>query len=295
VSPFLLWLFTSGPALIFLSFAVTNLRSLRPLAPGVPLPAPKPKVSALVPARDEEAAIGACLEALVAEPFDEILVLDDESRDGTAAIVQAHAARDPRVRLLRSPGPLPAGWAGKPRACAELSKVACGEVLVFVDADVRLERGGLSGLLAARAAASADVVCALPRQELVSFAERLIVPLLHLIYFALAPLWLIPKVRSPIFTAANGQLMLVTAAAVRAFGGHAHASVRGAVSTTRSSAAPPRSTACGCSSPTGSGSRAAACTAPGPRCGRGSSRTSTSESAARRSSSSSCSLCSTGA
>jgi chlorobactene glucosyltransferase len=228
----LLWLVTiliSGPALVCLAFVVVNLRALRPVAPGALRSGPRATVSALVPARDEEAALGACLDALRAEPFDEILVFDDDSSDATAALAQAHAARDPRVRLLRSPGPLPAGWAGKPRACAALAEAARGDLLVFIDAGVRLEPGGLAGLLAARAATGADVVCALPRQDLGTFAERLVVPLLHLIYFALAPLWLIPSVRSPLLTAANGQLMLATAAGVRRFGGHAHPAVRGAV------------------------------------------------------------------
>ena len=221
----------SGPALAALCLALLNLRLVRPVVarPGRSARVAGPLVSALVPARDEAGAIGPCLDSLAAEPFDEILVFDDDSRDATAALVASRATRDPRIRLLRSPGPLPEGWAGKPRACAALTAAARGDLLVFIDADVRLEPGGLDGLLAAREAALADVVCALPRQELGGFAERLVVPLLHLVYFALAPLWLIPKVRAPSVTAANGQLLLASAAAARRFGGHAHPAVRGAV------------------------------------------------------------------
>ena len=224
----------SGAALVALCLALLNLRFVRPVPAGpgrsgLSGPATRPLVSALVPARDEAFAIGACLDALAAEPFDEILVFDDESRDATAALVTARVARDPRIRLLRSAGPLPAGWAGKPRACARLTEAARGDLLVFIDADVRLEPGGLDGLLCAREAARADLVCALPRQELGGFAERLVVPLLHLVYFALAPLWLVSKVRAPSVTVANGQVLLATAAALRSFGGHAHPAVRGAV------------------------------------------------------------------
>ena len=227
----------SGPALLLLWVASINLRRVRPVSP-LPEVVPGPPtgqgagpagVSALVPARDEEEAIGPCIEALLAEPVGEVLVFDDESRDRTSAIVLALAARDPRVRLLRAPGPLPAGQAGKSRGCAALAEAARGEVLLFVDADVRVERGAIAGLLAARAAAGAEVVTALPRQLLGSFAERLVVPLLHLVYWALAPLWLIPRVRDPRVTAANGQLLLVTKAGYRKFGGHAHPAVRGAV------------------------------------------------------------------
>lgn len=210
--------------LVALALVVINLLRvprLRPL-PG----APALRVSALVPARDEEHAIEACVRALLAEPVHEVLVLDDGSTDQTARVVGALALQDARLRLLRGQ-PLPAGWAGKPHACAQLTRAAQGELLLFVDADVRVAPGSVAAL--ARAALDHAVVTAVPRQQLGSFAERLVVPLLHVVYYALAPLWLIPHVRDPRVVAANGQLLLLRRDALAAFAGHADPAVRGAV------------------------------------------------------------------
>lgn len=215
----------SGPAAALLGVALVNLLRVRRPAPATALTA---DVSALVPARDEEQAIGPCVEALLAAPVREVIVYDDDSRDRTRAVVEAIAARDPRLRLVKG-GPLPPGWAGKPHACARLAAEARGALLLFVDADVRVAPGAPAALADAARAAGAQVATAVPRQETGTFAERLVVPLLHLVYWALAPLWLIDRVRDSRVVAANGQLLLVEAAALRAFGGHANPEVRGAV------------------------------------------------------------------
>ena len=88
---------------------------------------PFPLISVLVPARNEEANIAACLESLRRQDYPnyEILVLDDSSTDRTAAIVESIAAVDRRVRLLHG-DPLPEGWAGKPFACHQLAAQARG-------------------------------------------------------------------------------------------------------------------------------------------------------------------------
>ncbi|MHC5538199.1 glycosyltransferase family 2 protein, partial [Singulisphaera rosea] len=98
------------PAVLFLA----NLKEYRspPAGPSRPLP---PSVSVLIPARDEERTIGAAIESILeSHGVDlELIVLDDHSRDATAAIVRSYAVRDPRVRLVEAPE-LPAGWSGKP-------------------------------------------------------------------------------------------------------------------------------------------------------------------------------------
>jgi chlorobactene glucosyltransferase len=182
------------------------------------------RVSALVPARDEEETIEACVRALLAEPVHEVLVLDDGSTDGTARVLRS--IEDPRLRVI-SGRPLPPGWAGKPHACAQLAEQATGELLLFVDADVRVLPGSVAAL--AQAAERHSIVTAVPRQETATFAERLVVPLLHVVYYAFAPLWLIPRVRDPRVVAANGQLLLLRRDALAAFSGHAHPDVRAAI------------------------------------------------------------------
>src|SRR6185437_11905331 len=110
-----------------------------------------PRISVLVPARNEERAIGACLASLQAQAYPnfEILVLDDESEDETAQIIAKAEMDDPhgRVRLLRG-APLPPGWLGKCHACAQLAGLASGDYLLFTDADTVHGHNSLANALA---------------------------------------------------------------------------------------------------------------------------------------------------
>jgi 4,4'-diaponeurosporenoate glycosyltransferase len=102
--------------------------------------------SIVIPARDEAHNLPELLESLRAQdpPPLEILVVDDHSTDGTARVARAGGAR-----VLTS-AELPPGWAGKPWACWQGAMISRGEILVFLDADVRLQSGGLARLLAER-------------------------------------------------------------------------------------------------------------------------------------------------
>jgi chlorobactene glucosyltransferase len=110
---------------------------LRSLVPA-PFSGQAPSVAVIVPARDEAMNIARCLTSLSAQAGSglRILVVDDQSTDGTAAIVAAFAERDPRIELLNAPA-LPPGWVGKCHACWIGSRNA-GAVdwLCFMDADV---------------------------------------------------------------------------------------------------------------------------------------------------------------
>ena len=186
-------------------------------------------VSVLVPARNEAESIDATLRSIIdAETrVDEILVYDDRSTDATAGRVQSWAARDDRVRLIEG-RPLPEGWVGKPHACHRMAQQARGDVLVFLDADTRILPGGLSRLgdLMSRWT-DVGLFTAMPRQQMVTFFERLIVPLLHLTYTSWLPLTLIWQTDDPRLLAANGQLMAIRRESLEAVGGFA--SVRDAV------------------------------------------------------------------
>ena len=111
-------------------------------APVPPASSDLPRISLLIPARNEEHNIAAAIDAGLASGGVnlEIVVLDDHSTDRTAAIVREVAARDPRVRLEGAPE-LPAGWCGKQHACHILAEHARRPLLVFVDADTRLCAG----------------------------------------------------------------------------------------------------------------------------------------------------------
>lgn len=99
-------------------------------------------VSVVVPVRDEEHNIAACVAALHARAHDEVIVVDDESRDATAEL-----ARSAGATVLRS-GERPEGWLGKPWACHRGASAATRDVVVMVDADVRLSHGALDALAA---------------------------------------------------------------------------------------------------------------------------------------------------
>ncbi|MEL7371922.1 MAG: glycosyltransferase, partial [Myxococcota bacterium] len=104
---------------------------------------------------------------------------------------------------------LPRGWAGKSHACHRLAQAARGDILLFLDADVQLGPDGLNRLGSEYEDLSADLVSAIPRQQMHTWAEQVILPLLHLTYTSWLPLLLIHRHRDPRFLAANGQVLSV--------------------------------------------------------------------------------------
>jgi chlorobactene glucosyltransferase len=219
-----------GILLALLGLLVVNLLTLPRLAQGpeaqgaapVPSPAAFPLVSILVPARNEAAHIEACVRSLLAQdyPHCEVLVLDDQSEDATSAILARLAAEDQRLRVLRGGAPLP-GWLGKANACRQLAAAAGGAWLLFTDADTRHQPPALRRALALAQARRVGLLSMFPRQITGTWAERLVVPLMHLAVYGLLPLPLMRRLRSPAFAAANGQFMLFTREAYGAAGGHA--------------------------------------------------------------------------
>ncbi len=169
-------------------------------------------MSVLIPARDEAAAIGACLDSI--DRGCEVLVLDDGSSDDTAARAAAHGAR------VLPGAPLAPGWLGKPHACAQLAAAATGEVFVFLDADVHLSPGAVDAAVALLEASGLDLVSPHPRQEVATVAERLVQPLLQWSILTFLPLRLAERSPRPSLAAANGQFLVVRRAAYERAGGH---------------------------------------------------------------------------
>jgi hypothetical protein len=174
--------------------------------------APRPR-AILVPARNEAANIADCVRSL-AEPG-EVVVLDDESTDGTGDLARAAG-----VRVVVG-SPPPAGWLGKPWACAQLADACDAPVLVFVDADVRLVPGAVDAAVALLDEAGLDVVCPFPRQIADTIAERLVQPLLQWSWLTTLPLRLAETSPRPSLTAACGQFLVVRRDALERAGGFA--------------------------------------------------------------------------
>jgi len=205
------------------------LQVLDPAAP--PAPDRAARVAVIIPARDEEANIRRCLHGAVRQTYPasrlRVVVVDDHSADSTFAIAAAVAEKNPQVAVLRSP-PLPLHWVGKPHACATGARAidADTEWLCFIDADVWAEPELIASAVAAADAAALDLLSLAPRQELRSFAERLIMPCgLYLLAFCQDLRALQSRASSD--ATATGQFMLVRRQAYEAVGGHA--AVRGAI------------------------------------------------------------------
>lgn len=207
-------------AIALTAHSFVNLRAVR-VPPDDPEPVAE-RVSVLLPVRDEATQVGDCLAALLDQlgvPDLEILVLDDQSGDGTADTVRRVAAADPRVRLLQGTPP-PPGWLGKPHACHQVAQAATGSVLVFLDADVRLAPHALAATVDLLRSADLDLVSPYPRQLAETVAERLLQPLLTWSWLTTLPVMLVERSARESLSAANGQLIAVDAAAYRAAGGH---------------------------------------------------------------------------
>lgn len=199
-----------------------NLRAYAPPPKGPATPTPQ-GVSLLIPARDEEKSIGKAIDCALASSGDnidlELIVLDDHSTDRTRDIVSAWRAKDSRVRLELAPD-LPAGWCGKQHACWVLANHATRPILLWIDADVRLEPGAISRLVAFQRDSGAALVSGVPRQITVTLLEKLLIPLIHFILLGFLPLDRMRKSTSPAYASGCGQLFLADREAYFCSGGH---------------------------------------------------------------------------
>ncbi|MBX7165205.1 MAG: glycosyltransferase [Pirellulales bacterium] len=204
------------PAMVFLR----NLGLYR--VPAVIAADVQPRVSVLIPARNEEPSIGAAVESALASRgvVLEVIVLDDHSTDRTAEIVDHIAARDSRVRCVSAP-PLPDGWCGKQHACSRLAELAAHDWFVFVDADVRLAPDGLARAVAFVERQGVGLASGIPRQETGTALERLVLPLIHFLLLGYLPLWRMRRSRHPAYAAGCGQLFVTDRVSYRRAGGHA--------------------------------------------------------------------------
>jgi len=175
-----------------------------------------PVVSIIVPARNEEACLGACLKSLVAQtgiPFEMILV-DDDSTDRTAEIARSF----PGVNTIQA-GPLPGDWTGKNNALAAGAKAAKGRWLLFTDADTVHKPGSLVRAVAEAEQHGAALLSYSPAQEVHGFWEKVVMPVIFAELATTYPPQAVNEPASPI-AAANGQYLMISREAYDAVGGH---------------------------------------------------------------------------
>ncbi len=211
---------TAGLLTILMNTILNLVALVRPRR-DAPLPAGLPLVSILVPARDEEDMIRACLESLSNQDYVnlEILVIDDNSRDGTAEIAREVATQDDRIKVYTGK-PLPDGWAGKPYACSQLAEQARGEWLLFVDADTVHEAHMVRSVLATAIEHDTALLSGFPRQIAGSFLQKVGIPLIYFIIMSWFPIWWLQNPRHPRGSLAIGQFLLFRRVDYEAVGGH---------------------------------------------------------------------------
>lgn len=177
-------------------------------------------LSAIVPARNEEAVIGACVESLARQAeITEILVVNDQSTDKTASIIREQMERLPQVRLLEAKE-LPAGWVGKNYAVWTGAREAKGKWLLFTDADAVHSGDSAARALEIAAKENAALVSFSPEQIMETWYEKSLIPY---VYCRLARRFSYAEVSDPgkAAAAANGQFLMIRRDAYEAVGGHA--------------------------------------------------------------------------
>lgn len=177
-------------------------------------------VSIIVPMRNEERNVERCISSLMSQDYSkyEVIAVDDMSTDGTPSVLEALSAEYPNLRVIKG-SPTPQGWVGKNHALWQGVQGAGGDWLLFVDADTYSESYTLRLALSYAEEHKADMLSIFPFQELGSFWERIIQPI---IFASIARAFPQEKVNSPNYkeAAANGQFILIRRKVYEAVGGH---------------------------------------------------------------------------
>jgi cellulose synthase/poly-beta-1,6-N-acetylglucosamine synthase-like glycosyltransferase len=176
-------------------------------------------VTAIVPARNEEAVIASCIESLAAQPeIAEIVAVNDQSSDHTPEILRELAARIPKLRVLDAAPPSP-GWVGKNNAVWLGAQHASCPWLLFSDADALLLDGAIAKATALAEEHDASLVSLSPEQDLQTWYEKALIPF---VYLRLAHRFPFEQINDPssISAAANGQFLMIKREAYDVVGGH---------------------------------------------------------------------------
>ena len=180
-----------------------------------------PTVSILVPARNEERSIGGCIQSLLEQdyPTYEVIALDDQSSDGTFAILEQIASSQPRLKVLAGTPP-PEGMSGKNWACAQLADQSQADLLLFTDADTVFKPQSLRLTVSTMLSQHADLLTGFPRQSVHTWGERLLVPFFSWAVLCFIPLWVAYRLRLPALSSAVGQMMLFRREVYQKIRGH---------------------------------------------------------------------------
>jgi len=200
-----------------LATTVLNLILERPLRPSDRTSGPS--VSIVIPARNEERSIGATVAAMLAQTYRDlqIIVIDDQSSDKTPQILAAFD--DPRLTVLQGEE-TPPGWLGKPWALEQGSRVARGELLLFVDADIHYEPKAIASMVDSLEESGVSMLAVLPHIEMRTLGEQVSMMMLPFFVWAGIPLWLGNRWNAVSLGLGGGVGNFVRRADYDAIGGH---------------------------------------------------------------------------
>ncbi len=204
----------------FLLLTIANLLYLRATR-RVALVDDGPHVTVIVPARNEETNIGACLESLLNQTYRsyDIIVVNDNSEDRTAEIAGRLAGGCARLTVVNG-RPVPAKWNGKQYACEQAVRIARGELLLLTDADVRHAPTSIARAVAQLKRRNASFLSGFVRQEIGSLGEAVIVPMTYMMSTMLLPLAMLSTRLFPHWSFAIGQYMLIRRETLERVGGY---------------------------------------------------------------------------
>ena len=138
-----------------------------------------PKVSVILPARNEEGFIGRCLESLRTQDYNdfEIIAIDDSSEDKTGEIIEELAKKDSKIIHVTA-NEKPQNWMGKNWACMEGFKKATGDIMLFTDADTKFEKNVMSLAVSHLQSDDLDALTVIPRLRCIDKITKITLPML---------------------------------------------------------------------------------------------------------------------
>jgi chlorobactene glucosyltransferase len=180
-----------------------------------------PKISVLIPLRNEEKNIDVLLPALLSTEYPEIefILLDDQSIDSTLQKIKNYSIHDSRIKIITGKT-LAEGWTGKNYACHQLAKQATGNYYLFMDADVIPSANAISATISTLISHKLDFLTVFPKQIMPTALEKEIIPWIDFFLYTFLPISFITWFKSPFLTAANGQWMFFKKEAYEKIGGH---------------------------------------------------------------------------